>query len=73
MFYLTALGQAKLKKVSGSPAWSIFLRSENTLTDRQIIMVLTWSISEGRMDQKQIINFVRPYLNALVILDYLSS
>ena len=24
---------------------------------------MAWSISEGRMDQKQIINFVRPYKN----------
>ena len=30
---------------------------------KKIKSLVAWSISEGRMDQKQIINFVRPNLN----------
>ena len=34
----------------------------------KIKSLMTWSISEGRVDQKQIINFVRPYTTSLSYL-----
>ena len=33
---------------------------------KKIRSLVAWSISEGRMDRKQIINFVRPKLNSKV-------
>ena len=34
----------------------------------KIKSLVAWSISEGRVDQKQIFNFVRPYINYFSML-----